>query len=120
MGKEVKSEDNGERRRIASFLADTGTLTDTTEYINLREKFLSKIKEISKKEIGKVVVRTRKLPIELVHGKFLNLINRIIGEHADSYMPMTITAVARIIQGARYTMTRQHVKRSLDPLGRKT
>ncbi|KAK1347532.1 hypothetical protein LUQ84_003067 [Hamiltosporidium tvaerminnensis] len=56
MGKEVKSEENGERRRIATCLADTCTLTDTTEYINLRDKFLSKIKEISMKEIGKVRV----------------------------------------------------------------
>ncbi|TBU06988.1 hypothetical protein CWI38_2473p0010, partial [Hamiltosporidium tvaerminnensis] len=66
MGKEVKSEENGERRRIATCLADTCTLTDTMEYINLRDKFLSKIKEISMKEIGKVVVRTRKHPNELV------------------------------------------------------
>ncbi|KAK1348341.1 hypothetical protein LUQ84_002346 [Hamiltosporidium tvaerminnensis] len=53
MGKEVKSEENGERRRIATCLADTCTLTDTTEYINLRDKFLSKIKEISENEIEK-------------------------------------------------------------------
>ncbi|TBU13199.1 reverse transcriptase [Hamiltosporidium tvaerminnensis] len=66
MGKEVKSEENGERRRIATCLADTCTLTDTTEYINLRDKFLSKIKQILEKEIGKVVVRTRKHPNELV------------------------------------------------------
>ncbi|TBU08239.1 hypothetical protein CWI36_0165p0050, partial [Hamiltosporidium magnivora] len=49
MGKEVKSEENGERRRIANFLADTCILTDTTEYIYLRDKFLSTIKQISKK-----------------------------------------------------------------------
>ncbi|TBU04055.1 hypothetical protein CWI36_0818p0010, partial [Hamiltosporidium magnivora] len=75
MGKEVKSEENGERRRIATCLADTCTLTDTTEYINLRDKFLSKIKEISENEIGKVVVRTRKHPNELVDSKVLDLIN---------------------------------------------
>ncbi|TBU11274.1 hypothetical protein CWI38_1288p0010, partial [Hamiltosporidium tvaerminnensis] len=90
MGMEVKSEENGERRRIATCLADTCTLTDTTEFINLRDKFLSKIKEISEEEIGKVVVRTRKLPSELVDSKY-----------ADSYVPMTITAVARIIQAAQ-------------------
>ncbi|TBU00011.1 hypothetical protein CWI36_1775p0010, partial [Hamiltosporidium magnivora] len=50
MGKELKSEENGERRRIAICLGDTCTLTDTTEYINLRDKFLSKIKEISMNE----------------------------------------------------------------------
>ncbi|KAK1347315.1 hypothetical protein LUQ84_003287 [Hamiltosporidium tvaerminnensis] len=70
MGKEVKSEENGERRRIATCLSDTCTLTDTTEYINLRDKFLNKVKEISENEIGKVVVRTRKHPNELVIVKF--------------------------------------------------
>ncbi|KAK1349275.1 hypothetical protein LUQ84_001456 [Hamiltosporidium tvaerminnensis] len=99
--KEVKSEENRERRRIATCLADTCTLTDTTEYINLRDKFLSKIKEISENEIGKVVVRTRKHSNELVDSKVWGLINRIIGEYADSYVPMTITAVARIIQAAQ-------------------
>ncbi|TBU10333.1 reverse transcriptase, partial [Hamiltosporidium tvaerminnensis] len=88
---EVKSEENGERRRIAACLADTCTLTDTND----------KIKEISEKEIEKVVVRTRKLPSELVESKLWDLINRIIGEYADSYVPMTITAVARIIQAAQ-------------------
>ncbi|TBU01414.1 hypothetical protein CWI37_0715p0020, partial [Hamiltosporidium tvaerminnensis] len=97
----VKSEENGERRRIATCLTDTCILTDTTEYINLRDKFLSTIKEISDKEIGKVVVRTRKLPSELVDSKVLDLINRIIGEYADSCVPMTITAVARIIKAAQ-------------------
>ncbi|KAK1349918.1 hypothetical protein LUQ84_000906 [Hamiltosporidium tvaerminnensis] len=82
-------------------LTEPCTLTDTTEYINLRDKFLSKIKGISEKEIGKVVVRTRKHPNELVDSKVLDLINRIIGEYADSYVPMTITAVARIIQAAQ-------------------
>ncbi|TBT97715.1 hypothetical protein CWI39_2793p0010, partial [Hamiltosporidium magnivora] len=42
--------------KIATCLTKPCTLTDTTEYINLRDKFLSKIKEISEKEIGKVVV----------------------------------------------------------------
>ncbi|KAK1350582.1 hypothetical protein LUQ84_000810 [Hamiltosporidium tvaerminnensis] len=101
MGKEVKSEENGERRRIATCLADICTLTDTTEYINLRDKFLSKIKEISENEIRKVVVRTRKHPNELVDSKVLDLINRVVGEYADSCVPMTITAVARIIQAAQ-------------------
>ncbi|TBU08516.1 hypothetical protein CWI36_0129p0050, partial [Hamiltosporidium magnivora] len=91
IGKEVKSEENGERRRIAACLADTCTLTDTND----------KIKEISEKEIEKVVVRTRKLPSELVESKLWDLINRIIGVYADSYVPMTITAVARIIQAAQ-------------------
>ncbi|KAK1347567.1 hypothetical protein LUQ84_003101 [Hamiltosporidium tvaerminnensis] len=94
MGKEVKSEENGERRRIATCLADTCTLTDTTEYINLRDKFLSKIKEISEKEI-------RKLPSKLVDSKVLNLINRVVGEYAGAHVPMTINAVARIIQTAQ-------------------
>ncbi|TBU08026.1 hypothetical protein CWI36_0193p0040, partial [Hamiltosporidium magnivora] len=87
MGKEVKSEENGERRRIATCLADTCTLTDTTEYINLRDKFLSKIKEISMKEIGKVVVRTRKHPNELVDSKVLYLINRVVCEYAGAHVP---------------------------------
>ncbi|TBU09068.1 hypothetical protein CWI38_2188p0010 [Hamiltosporidium tvaerminnensis] len=99
--REIRQEENVDRRRIATCLADTCTLTDTKEYINLRDKFLSKIKEISEKEIGKVVVRTRKLPSELVDSKVLDLINRIIGEYADSCVPMTITAVARIIQAAQ-------------------
>ena len=99
--RESRQEENGERRRIATCLTEPCTLTDTTEYINLRDKFLSKIKEISEKEIGKVVVRTRKHPSELVDNKVLDLINRIIGEYADSYVPMTITDVARIIQAAQ-------------------
>ncbi|KAK1347573.1 hypothetical protein LUQ84_003106 [Hamiltosporidium tvaerminnensis] len=101
MGKEVKSEENGERRRIATCLADTCTLTDTTEYINLRDKFLSKIKEISEKKIGKVVFRTIKHPNELVDSKVLDLINRVVGEYAGAHVPMTINAVARIIQTAQ-------------------
>ncbi|TBT98032.1 hypothetical protein CWI36_2572p0020, partial [Hamiltosporidium magnivora] len=76
----IMRKENGERRRIATCLADTCTLTDTTEYINLRNKFLSKIKEISENEIGKVVVRTRKHPNELVDSKVLDLINRVVGE----------------------------------------
>ncbi|TBU13191.1 hypothetical protein CWI38_0507p0050, partial [Hamiltosporidium tvaerminnensis] len=92
--REIRQEENGERCRIATCLTESCTLTDTTEYINLRDKFFSKIKEISEKEIGK-------LPSELVDSKDLDLINRIIGEYADSYVPMTITAVARIIQVAR-------------------
>ncbi|KAK1350120.1 hypothetical protein LUQ84_001103 [Hamiltosporidium tvaerminnensis] len=99
--REIRQEENGERCRIATCLTESCTLTDTTEYINLRDKFFSKIKEISEKEIGKVVVRTRKLPSELVDSKDLDLNNQIIGEYADSYVPMTITAVARIIQVAR-------------------
>ncbi|KAK1351087.1 hypothetical protein LUQ84_000360 [Hamiltosporidium tvaerminnensis] len=98
---EIRQEENGERRRIATCLTEPCTLTDTTEYINLKDKFLSKIKEISEKEIGKVVVRTRKLPSELVDNKFLDLINRIIGKYADSCVPMTITAVARIVHAAK-------------------
>ncbi|KAK1348807.1 hypothetical protein LUQ84_001956 [Hamiltosporidium tvaerminnensis] len=101
MGKEVKSEENGERRRIATCLADTCTLTDTTEYINLRDKFLSKIKEISMKEIGKVVVRTRKHPNELVDSKVLDLINRVVGEYAGAHVPESITEAAYIMQAAQ-------------------
>ncbi|TBU19282.1 reverse transcriptase, partial [Hamiltosporidium tvaerminnensis] len=92
--RKIKQEEKGERRRIATCLAKPCSCADTTLYMNLRDKFLCKIKEISEKEIGKVVVRTRKLPNEL-------LINRIIGEYADSCVPMTITAVARIIQAAQ-------------------
>ncbi|KAK1347820.1 hypothetical protein LUQ84_002801 [Hamiltosporidium tvaerminnensis] len=65
----IRQEENGERHRIATCLTEPSTLTDTTEFINLRDKFLSKIKEISEEEIGKVVVRTRKLPSELVDSK---------------------------------------------------
>ncbi|KAK1350991.1 hypothetical protein LUQ84_000262 [Hamiltosporidium tvaerminnensis] len=101
MGKEVKSEENGERRRIATCLADTCTLTDTTEYINLRDKFLSKIKEISENEIGKVVVRTRKHPNELVDSKVLDLINRVVGEYAGAHVPESITEAAYIMQAAQ-------------------
>ncbi|KAK1347804.1 hypothetical protein LUQ84_002785 [Hamiltosporidium tvaerminnensis] len=101
MGKDVKSEENGERRRIATCLADTCTLTDTTEYINLRDKFLSKIKEISENEIGKVVVRTRKHPNELVDSKVLDLINRVVGEYAGAHVPESITEAAYIMQAAQ-------------------
>ncbi|TBU10083.1 hypothetical protein CWI38_2036p0010, partial [Hamiltosporidium tvaerminnensis] len=99
--REIRQEENGERRRIATCLTEPSTLTDTTKYINLRDKFLGKIKEISKNEIRKVVVRTRKHPNELVDSKVLDLINRIIGEYADSCVPMTITEVAQIIQAAQ-------------------
>ncbi|KAK1348874.1 hypothetical protein LUQ84_002019 [Hamiltosporidium tvaerminnensis] len=98
---EIRQEENGERRRIATCLTEPCTLTDTTEYINLRDNFLRKIKQISEKEIENAVVLTRKLPSEFVDKKVLDLINRIIGEYADSYVPMTITAVARIIQAAQ-------------------
>ncbi|KAK1349653.1 hypothetical protein LUQ84_001305 [Hamiltosporidium tvaerminnensis] len=53
MGKEVKSEENGERRRIATWLVDTCTLTDTTEYINLRDKFLRKSKKSRRTKLEK-------------------------------------------------------------------
>ncbi|TBT99856.1 hypothetical protein CWI36_1825p0010 [Hamiltosporidium magnivora] len=86
--RKIRQERNGERRRIAT-------------YINLRDKFLSKIKEILENEIGKVVVRTRKLPSELVDSKVLDLINRIVGEYAKAHVPMTITEVAWIIQAAQ-------------------
>ncbi|TBT98833.1 hypothetical protein CWI36_2208p0010, partial [Hamiltosporidium magnivora] len=43
---EIRQEENGERRRIATCLTELCTLIDTTLYINLRDKFLSKIKEI--------------------------------------------------------------------------
>ncbi|KAK1348497.1 hypothetical protein LUQ84_002101 [Hamiltosporidium tvaerminnensis] len=120
MLKEVKSEENGERRSIATCLADICTLTDTTTYINLRDKFLSKIKEISEDEIGKVVVRTRKLPSELVDSKFLDLINIVVGEYAKAHIPGSIRKLRISCKLCRYAMTRQHVKRSLDPLKCKT
>ncbi|KAK1347624.1 hypothetical protein LUQ84_002889 [Hamiltosporidium tvaerminnensis] len=101
LAQDVKSEENGERRRIATCLADTCTLNDTTEYINLRDKFLSKIKEISEKEIGKVVVRTRKHPNELVDSKVLDLINRVVGEYAGAHVPESITEAAYIMQAAQ-------------------
>ncbi|TBU10118.1 reverse transcriptase, partial [Hamiltosporidium tvaerminnensis] len=84
--KQVISEVDNWRRIIATILTDLCTLTDTTEYINLRDKFLSKIKEISEKEIGK-------LPSELVADDFWSLLIVL--------SPMTINAVARIIQAAR-------------------
>ncbi|TBU11757.1 reverse transcriptase, partial [Hamiltosporidium tvaerminnensis] len=68
---EIRQEENGERRRIATCLAEP------------------------------LVVRTRKLPNELVDSTVLDLINRIVGEYADSHVPMTITDVARIIQTAQ-------------------
>ncbi|TBU07772.1 hypothetical protein CWI36_0229p0010 [Hamiltosporidium magnivora] len=101
MGREVKSEENEERRRIATCLADTRTLTDFMNYINLRDKFLSKIKEISENEIGKVVVRTRKHPNELVDSKVLDLINRVVGEYAGAHVPESIMNAAHIIQFAQ-------------------
>ncbi|KAK1349103.1 hypothetical protein LUQ84_001784 [Hamiltosporidium tvaerminnensis] len=115
MRKEIKSEENRERRRIATCIAEPCTLADTTEYINLRDKFLSKIKDITEKEIEKVGVGTRKLPSELVDSKVLDLINRIIGDYADSCVPMTITVVARKIQAAQVgydEATRKELARS--------
>ncbi|TBT98456.1 hypothetical protein CWI36_2382p0010, partial [Hamiltosporidium magnivora] len=97
--RKIRQEENTERRRIANFLTELCTMTDTTD----------QIKQISEKEIEKVMIRTRKLPSILVDSKVLDLINRIIGKYADYYVSMTITAVARIIQAARYAMTRQHV-----------
>ncbi|TBU10193.1 hypothetical protein CWI38_1953p0010, partial [Hamiltosporidium tvaerminnensis] len=73
---EIRQEENGERRRIATCLAEPCSLTDATRFISLREKYLSNIKKISEEEIGKVVVRTRKLPNELVDTTVLDLINR--------------------------------------------
>ncbi|TBU10069.1 reverse transcriptase, partial [Hamiltosporidium tvaerminnensis] len=83
---EIRQEENGERCRIATCLTEPCTLTDTTEYINPRDKALSKIKEISGKNFKKVVVRTRKLSSE---------------SYADSCVPMSLTAVARIIPAAQ-------------------
>ncbi|KAK1350913.1 hypothetical protein LUQ84_000188 [Hamiltosporidium tvaerminnensis] len=99
--REIRQEENGERRRIATCLTESCTLTDTTEYINLRDKFLSKIKEISENEIGKVVVRTRKHPNELVDSKVLDLINRVVGEYAGAHVPESITEAAYIMQAAQ-------------------
>ncbi|TBU11420.1 hypothetical protein CWI38_1216p0010, partial [Hamiltosporidium tvaerminnensis] len=73
MGMEVISDKNGERRRIATCLTEPCTLTDTTEYINLRDKFLRNWKSGG---------RTRKHPNELVDSKVLDLINRVVGEYA--------------------------------------
>ncbi|TBU11508.1 hypothetical protein CWI38_1169p0010, partial [Hamiltosporidium tvaerminnensis] len=73
---ETKQEENREICRIAIFLTEQCTFTDT-----------DKIKQISQKKIRKEVVRTRNLPSELVESKVLDLINRII--------------VARIIQAAQ-------------------
>ncbi|TBU20178.1 reverse transcriptase [Hamiltosporidium tvaerminnensis] len=98
---EVKLEENRERRRIATCLADTCTLSDTTVYINLRDKLFSKTKEISEKEIGKLVVRTRKHPNELVDSKVLDLINRVVGEYAGAHVPESITEAAYIMQAAQ-------------------
>ncbi|TBU07533.1 hypothetical protein CWI36_0261p0010, partial [Hamiltosporidium magnivora] len=89
------------QKRIATFLTEPCTLTDTTEYINLRDKFLSKIKEISMNEIGKVVVRTRKHPNELVDSKVLDLINRVVCEYAGAHVPESITEAAYIMQAAQ-------------------
>ncbi|TBU10710.1 reverse transcriptase, partial [Hamiltosporidium tvaerminnensis] len=88
MGKDVKSEENGERRIIATCLTDP-------------YKFFSKIKQILEKEIGKVVVRTRKHPNELVDSKVLDLINRVVGEHAKARVPESITVTAYIMQAAQ-------------------
>ncbi|TBU01758.1 hypothetical protein CWI36_1268p0010 [Hamiltosporidium magnivora] len=99
--REIRQEENGERRRIATCLAEPCFLTDTTLYMNLREKFLFKIKELSEKEIGDVVVRTRKLPSELVDSEVLELINRITGEYAEYHVPKNVSDAARIIQAAQ-------------------
>ncbi|KAK1347956.1 hypothetical protein LUQ84_002652 [Hamiltosporidium tvaerminnensis] len=99
--REIRQEKNGERRRIATFLAEPCSSSGTTLYMKLREKFLYKIKEISEKEIGDVAVRTKKLPSELVDSKVLELINRITGEYAESRVPKNVSDAARIIQAAQ-------------------
>ncbi|TBU00474.1 hypothetical protein CWI36_1626p0010, partial [Hamiltosporidium magnivora] len=86
--REIRQEENGERRRIATCLNEPCTLTDTTEYINLRDKFL-------------MVVRTRKLSSELVDSKLLDLINRIIGEYPEFHVPKNVNDASRIIQAAQ-------------------
>ncbi|TBU00624.1 hypothetical protein CWI36_1581p0010, partial [Hamiltosporidium magnivora] len=101
MGKEEIIIKARERRSIATCLINTSTLTENTEYIKSRDKFLSKIKEISENEIGKVVVRTRKHTNELVDSKVLDLINRVVGEYAGAHVPESITEAAYIMQAAQ-------------------
>ncbi|KAK1349889.1 hypothetical protein LUQ84_000878 [Hamiltosporidium tvaerminnensis] len=64
-------------------------------------KFSCKIKELSEKEIGDVVVQTRKLPRELVDNKVLELINRITCEYAEVIDSKNLSDAARIIQAAK-------------------
>ncbi|TBU20345.1 reverse transcriptase [Hamiltosporidium tvaerminnensis] len=99
--REIRQEENGERHIIATCRTEPCTLTDTLEYINPRDKFLSKIKEISEKEILKLVVRTRKLSSELVDSKVLDLIFRVVGEYAGAHVPESITEAAYIMQAAQ-------------------
>ncbi|KAK1350786.1 hypothetical protein LUQ84_000066 [Hamiltosporidium tvaerminnensis] len=51
--KEIRQEENRERRRIATCLTEPCTLTDTKEYINLSDKFLSKIKKSRRRKLEK-------------------------------------------------------------------
>ncbi|TBU09088.1 reverse transcriptase, partial [Hamiltosporidium tvaerminnensis] len=88
--REIRQEENGERRKFATCLAEPCI-----------EKFLCKIKELSEKEIENVVVRTRKLPSELVESKVLELINQITGKYAESHVPKNVSDAARIIQAAQ-------------------
>ncbi|KAK1349997.1 hypothetical protein LUQ84_000984 [Hamiltosporidium tvaerminnensis] len=99
--REIRQEENGERHIIATCRTEPCTLTDTLEYINPRDKFLSKIKEISEKEIRKLVVRTRKLSSELGDSKVLDLIFRVVGEYAGAHVPESITEAAYIMQAAQ-------------------
>ncbi|KAK1350551.1 hypothetical protein LUQ84_000787 [Hamiltosporidium tvaerminnensis] len=101
IGRELISEADEEQRRIATCLTDTCILTDTTEYINLRDKFFGKIKEISEKEIGKVRVRTRKHTNELFDSKVPDRINRVVIEYAKAHVPESITDAAHIMQAAQ-------------------
>ncbi|TBT98660.1 hypothetical protein CWI39_2334p0010, partial [Hamiltosporidium magnivora] len=98
---EIWQEENGERRKIANCLTEPCTQTDNLEYINPRDKFLSKIKEISEKEIGKLLFRIRKLPSDLIESKVLKLINRITCEYAEFHVPKNVSDAARIIQAAQ-------------------
>ncbi|TBU07999.1 hypothetical protein CWI36_0196p0010 [Hamiltosporidium magnivora] len=73
-------------------------------------------REISQKRI-KSDVESPLLPSELIERKVLDLINRIIGEYADSYVPMMITDVAQIIQGAQVCFdeaTQNHARVNLN------
>ncbi|TBU11056.1 hypothetical protein CWI38_1410p0020 [Hamiltosporidium tvaerminnensis] len=99
---------------IATCVTEPCTLTNTTEFINLIDKFLSKIKEISEKKIAKVVIRTQKLPGELVDSKVSDLINRIICEYAGAHV--TEYAISRLSKEKPKSAWKENIESKISKL----
>ncbi|TBU02865.1 hypothetical protein CWI36_1032p0010 [Hamiltosporidium magnivora] len=60
-------------------------------------------------KIGDIVVELENSG-ELVNSKVLNLINRVIGEYAESHVTMTITDIQELSRQRRHAMTSHMMK----------